>query len=280
MSSDSPWPSLGYGLGLRTEHYSDVLQGRPSDVDWFEVVSENFMDSGGRPLRILEAVRRDYPIALHGVGLSIGSADPLSETYLDSLSALSDRIEPALITDHLCWTGTAGRSLYDLLPVPYTPEILEYVAERVARVQDRLGRRILLENASSYIEWSASQMPEWEFLGALAERADCGILLDVNNVYVTCSNHGLDAEEYIDSVPVERVGQFHLAGFTDMGSYLFDTHSTPVCEGVWSLFRRAIGRFGDCSTLIEWDDDIPSLDRLRQELSRARREAGSVSNET
>jgi uncharacterized protein (UPF0276 family) len=265
---------------LRTEHYGDVLQGRPSDVDWFEVISENFMDSGGRPLRILEAVRRDYEIALHGVGLSIGSADPLNATYLDSLSALSDRIEPALITDHLCWTGTAGRSLYDLLPVPYTPEILEYVFERVERVQERLGRRILLENASTYIEWSASQMPEWEFLSVLAERADCGILLDVNNVYVTCSNHGMDPEKYIDSIPVERVGQFHLAGFTDMGSYLFDTHSAAVCEEVWSLFRRAIGRFGDRSTLIEWDDDIPSLDRLREELSRARREAGGVSDET
>jgi uncharacterized protein (UPF0276 family) len=279
VSRSSTWPQLGFGLGLRSEHYQDVLEGRPTDVDWFEVVSENFMDTGGRPLRILESVRRDYDLALHGVGLSIGSSDPLNESYLTALSRLTERIEPALVTDHLCWTGSGGRSLYDLLPVPYTEEVLAYVADRVARVQDRLGRRILLENASTYIEWSATQMPEWEFLAALAERSGCGILLDVNNIYVTCTNHGLDPELYIDEVPVASVGQFHLAGFTDMGSYLFDTHSAPVCEEVWALFRRAISRFGACSTLVEWDDEIPTFERLTEELARARREALSVSHE-
>ncbi len=273
MSDSSMWPQLGYGLGLRTEHYSDVLEGRTTDVDWFEVISENFMDSGGRPLRILEAVRRDRPVALHGVGLSIGSSDALNERYLEQLDSLAKRIEPALITDHLCWTGTGGRGLYDLLPLPYTEEVLEYVASRVRRVQDRLGRRILLENASTYLEWSATQMPESEFLAELSRRADCGILLDVNNVYVSCTNHGLDAQRYIDAIPAERVGQIHLAGFTDMGSYLFDTHSAPVCDEVWSLYRRAVARLGESSTLVEWDDDIPSLERLTQELDRARGEA-------
>lgn len=279
MTSQATWPELGYGLGLRAEHYTDVLEGRPPGVDWFEVISENFMDTGGRPLRILESVRRDYAVALHGVGLSIGSSDPLNESYLSSLSDLVDRIEPSLVTDHLCWTGTRGRGLYDLLPLPYTDEVLGYVAERVIRVQDRLGRRILLENASTYIEWDASQMPEQQFLGELARATDCGILLDVNNVYVSCTNHGLDAARYIDELPADRVGQFHLAGFTDMGSYLFDTHSAPVCDEVWTLYRRAVARFGAGATLVEWDDQIPSFERLCEELARARREAGATGDD-
>ena len=263
------WPTLGFGVGLRSEHYQDVLDRRPA-VDWFEAISENYMDSEGRPLAILEAVRRDYPVALHGVGLSIGSSDPLDERYLDRLAKLIDRIDPVLVTDHLCWTGVDGRCLFDLLPVPYTEEVLEYVAARVRGVQDRLGRRILLENASTYIDYRCSQIPEHEFLSALAERADCGLLLDVNNVYVSATNHGFDPETYIDSIAPERVGQIHLAGFTDMGSYLFDTHSAPVCEDVWRLYRRAVRRLGRVSTLIEWDADIPPLERLQEECARAR----------
>jgi len=263
------WPMLGFGVGLRSEHYQEVLDGRPP-VDWFEVITENYMETGGRPLYVLETVRRDFPIALHGVGLSIGSTDELDSDYLGRLKTLVGRVEPALVTDHLCWTGVGGRSLYDLLPLPYTRETLEHVCERVGRVQDFLGRRILLENPSTYIGFDCSEMTEWEFLSALAEQADCGILLDVNNVYVSATNHGFDPRIYIDTVPVERVAQFHLAGFTDMGSYLFDTHSAPVSDEVWELYRRAVKRFGPTSTLLEWDDKIPAFAELCAELDKAR----------
>jgi uncharacterized protein (UPF0276 family) len=281
MTHRLQWPALGFGAGLRTEHYEDVLAGGAptGSVDWFEIVSENFMDTGGRPLAVLERVRENYPVALHGVGLSIGSVDPLDDRYLDRLATLVERIEPSLITDHLCWTGVDGRPLFDLLPVPYTEESLDHIADRVFAVQDRLGRRILLENASSYIDYRCSQMPEWEFLAQLAERADCGILLDVNNVYVSSFNHGFDAGEYVDALPVDRVGQFHLAGFTDRGSYLFDTHSAPVAEEVWALYRRAARRFGAGSTLVEWDADIPPFERLAGEVERARREAGGYASD-
>jgi hypothetical protein len=265
----SPWPRLGFGMGLRREHYELVLGERPS-MDWFEVVTENYMDTGGRPLAVLEAARRDYPIALHGVALSIGSVDPLDRRYLDRLRALVDRVAPALITDHLCWAGVDGRSLYDLLPVPYTEEALAHTAERVRRVQDHLGRRILLENASTYIEYRCSQMPEWEFLAALAERADCGILLDVNNVYVSCTNHGHDPIEYLEAIPPARVGQIHLGGFTDMGTFLFDTHSTHVSAAVWQLYGHAARRFGRVSTLVEWDAEVPAFDTVQGEVARAR----------
>jgi uncharacterized protein (UPF0276 family) len=277
MTHRLQWPALGFGAGLRTEHYDDVLAGGVStgSVDWFEVVTENFMDTGGRPLDVLERVRADVPVALHGVGLSIGSIDPLDAAYLDRLAALVGRIEPALVTDHLCWTGVDGRPFFDLLPVPHTEEALVHITNRVAAVQEKLGRRILLENASTYIDYRCSQMPEWEFLAQLAERADCGILLDVNNVYVSSFNHGFDAEEYIDSIPVDRVGQFHLAGFTDRGNYLFDTHSAPVSEDVWALYRRATRRFGSGSTLVEWDADVPAFERLVAEVDRARAEAGA-----
>ncbi len=269
MAATLNWPMLGFGVGLRSEHYQEVLDGRPP-VDWFEVITENYMETGGRPLYVLETVRRDFPIALHGVGLSIGSTDELDSDYLGRLKTLVGRVEPALVTDHLCWTGVGGRSLYDLLPLPYTRETLEHVCERVGRVQDFLGRRILLENPSTYIGFDCSEMTEWEFLSALAEQADCGILLDVNNVYVSATNHGFDPRIYIDTVPVERVAQFHLAGFTDMGSYLFDTHSAPVSDEVWELYRRAVKRFGPTSTLLEWDDKIPAFAELCAELDKAR----------
>jgi uncharacterized protein (UPF0276 family) len=268
-AAPSPRPALGFGVGLRREHYDRVLAERPA-IDWFEVVTENYLDTGGRPLAVLEAVRRDYPVALHGVALSIGSVDPLDRRYLARLRALVDRIEPALVTDHLCWTGVDGRSLYDLLPVPYTDEALAHVTERVAAVQDALGRRILLENASTYLEYRCSQMPEWEFLAALAARADCGILLDVNNVHVTCTNHGHDPLRYLDAIPVERVAQFHLGGFTDLGTFLFDTHSTRVCPAVWRLYEHAAKRFGRVATLVEWDADVPALEEVCAEAARAR----------
>jgi uncharacterized protein len=276
---DSAWPSLGFGVGLRAEHYEDVLAGRAT-TDWFEAITENYMDTGGRPLHVLETARRDGPVALHGVALSIGSTDPLNAAYLQRLKALVDRIEPALVTDHLCWTGVEGRSLYDLLPLPYTEEALTHVVERVRRVQEFLGRRILLENASTYIEYRCSQMPEWEFLAELSRRADSGILLDINNVYVSCTNHGLDAETYIDSIPCDRVGQFHLAGFSDMGGWLFDTHSGPACEEVWRLYARAVERFGAVSTLFEWDESVPSFDEVRAQTERARDVARRIHERT
>jgi uncharacterized protein (UPF0276 family) len=264
-----PWPRLGFGVGLRSEHYEDIL-GCPCRVDWFEAITENYIDSGGRPLHVLECVRRDHPVALHGVSLSIGSADELNERYLRNLRALVQRIEPALVTDHLCWTAINGRALYDLLPVPYTEEALEHVVRRVRRVQDCLGRRILLENPSTYVQFKHSVMTEWEFLAAVAEQADCGILLDVNNVYVSATNHGFDPVGYLDAIPPARVGQMHLAGFTDMGTYLFDTHSAPVSDAVWGLYAHAAERFGAGSTLVEWDADIPSFVRLCAEAEHAR----------
>jgi uncharacterized protein (UPF0276 family) len=263
------WPRLGCGVGLRAEHYEDVLGG-PRRVDWFEAISENYMDSGGRPLFVLEQVRRDYPVALHGVALSIGSAAPLDARYLRNLRTLVQRIEPALVTDHLCWTGVDGRGIYDLLPLPYTEESLAHVVDRVRHVQDWLARRILLENPSTYVRFRHSTMTEWEFLAAVAEQADCGILLDVNNVYVNAYNHGFDPLRYLDALPVARVAQMHLAGFTDMGTYLFDTHSAPVSDAVWRLYAHAVKRFGAVSMLVEWDADIPTFDRLCAEAQHAR----------
>jgi uncharacterized protein (UPF0276 family) len=273
------WPRLGFGVGLRAEHYEEILADRPA-VDWFEAITENYLDSGGRPLHVLEQVRRDYPVALHGVSLSIGSSDPLDARYLARLRVLVARVEPALVTDHLCWTRVAGRQLYDLLPVPYTEEVLWHVVERVQRVQDALGRRIALENPSTYVAFRHSTMSEWEFLAELAAEADCGVLLDVNNVYVSARNLGFSPRHYLDAIPAERVAQMHLAGFTDMGTYLFDTHSAPVHDEVWALFRHAVGRGATAATLVEWDADIPSFERLHAEAERARREARAAGAET
>jgi uncharacterized protein (UPF0276 family) len=269
------FPFLGFGIGLRREHYDDVLDD-PSGCDWFEAISENYMHTGGRPLAVLEGVRRDRPVALHGVALSIGGTDPLDVRHLSRLRALIDRIEPALVTDHLCWTGVHGRSLYDLFPVPYTEEALAHVVRRVEIVQDLLGRRILLENPSTYIAYRHSTITEWDFLAAVAGRADCGILLDVNNVYVSSFNLGFDPVRYLDAMPCDRVAQIHLAGFTDMGTFLFDTHSAPVSDTVWRLYARAVRRFGRVSTLVEWDADIPSFERVRSEAAHARAIAEAI----
>ena len=273
MPSHAPqgrrWPTLGCGVGLRTEHY-DVITREWPRMDWFEAISENFMDSGGRPLAILEQVRARYPVALHGVSLSIGSADPLNRCYLERLKALIERIDPAIISDHLCWTGVDGENLHDLLPLPFTEEAIRHVAGRVEQVQDVLERRILLENVSTYVTYQHSTMPEWEFLTAVARRCGCGILLDLNNVYVNAYNHQFDPHAYLRAIPGELVGQFHLAGHTDMGSYLFDTHSRPVIDAVWDLYREALGRWGPVTTLIEWDEDIPPFPRLAEEAEQAR----------
>jgi uncharacterized protein (UPF0276 family) len=262
-------PFLGHGVGLRPKHYPALRDGT-ARVDWFEVISENYMIAGGPPLAALERARALVPVVLHGVSLSIGSTDPLDETYLRALRRLAARVEPAWISDHLCWSGAGGHQAHDLLPLPYTEEALEHVVARVVAVQERLGRRILLENVSSYLTFTHATMPEWEFLGAVAERADCGLLLDVNNVYVSAANHGFAAAAYLAGLPADRVGQIHLAGHTDMGAYLLDTHDGPVIEPVWDLYRHALRRFGRVSTLVEWDDDVPALEVVCAEAERAR----------
>jgi len=266
-------PLLGVGVGLRPRHYASILAAdEPAalGVDFFEALSENYMVPGGRPLRVLADVRARFPIALHGVSLNIGSADPLRESYLDELKALAQRFEPTIISDHLCWTGVDGRNLHDLVPLPYTEAALRYVAERVLRVQDHLGRRIALENVSSYFAYAEDAMPEWEFLARIAERADCGILLDVNNIFVSAHNHGFDPLDYLAAIPPERVFQIHLAGHSQDGELLIDTHDHPVRDEVWSLYEATLRRTGPVSTLIEWDDRIPEFHELAAEAARAR----------
>jgi uncharacterized protein (UPF0276 family) len=262
------FPNLGTGIGLRPAHYAAVAAGG-ARVDWLEVITENFMVEGGNPRRVLRAVRERHPIVLHGVSMSLGSVDPLDERYLAALAALAHEVEPAWLSDHLCWSGFGGHSAHDLWPLPYTEEALHHVAARVARVQERLGRRILVENVSSYLTFRHSTMSEWEFLAALADEADCGLLLDVNNVFVSARNHGFDPLAFLEGVPPARVGQFHLAGHSDTGTHLLDTHDHPVCDEVWSLYRQAVRRFGPQATLLERDDDIPSLDELCAEARRA-----------
>ncbi len=268
-------PDLGYGLGLRPEHYEEILAGEP-DIDWFEVVTENYMVDGGKPLYYLDRVRERYPVVMHGVSMSIGGADPLDRDYLHRLKSLAGRIEPRWISDHLCWTGFDGRQLHDLLPLPYTEEAVAHVAGRVEAVQDFLGSRILLENVSSYVTYRHSAMSEWEFLRAVAERADCLILLDINNIYVSAMNHGFDPEAYLEGVPPERVYQFHLAGHSRNGEIIVDTHDHDVPDPVWTLYRGAVRRFGRVSTMIERDADIPPLDDLLVELNLARRIAEPI----
>ena len=264
---------LGVGVGLRPQHYAEILAESSAaalGVDWFEAISENYMVPGGRPLRMLEAVRSRFPVTLHGVSLNLGSADPLDESYLTQLEALTLRCEPAWLTDHLCWTGVDGESLHDLLPLPYTESVVRHVSDRIARVQDRLRRRIAIENVSSYLAFREDEMPEWEFLSEIAVRADCGILFDVNNVFVSAHNHGFDARKYVDAIPCERVFQIHLAGPREAGPLLIDTHDSPVREEVWSLYERFVRRAGPISTLVEWDDSIPPLARVAEEAARAR----------
>jgi uncharacterized protein len=262
-------PALGFGLGLRVDHYEAILADRP-EVDWFEVLTENYLVPGGKPLHYLMRMRERYPLAMHGVSMSIGSTAPLDREYLDQVRELAQRVEPAWISDHLCWTGVAGRNTHDLLPLPYTEEALGHVAERVRMVQEVLERRILLENVSSYVAFRDSSLMEWDFLREVAERADCLILLDVNNIYVSAVNHGFDPREYLDAIPAARVQQIHLAGHENHGDYLIDTHDHPVPDPVWELYAAAVARFGAVSTMIERDAHIPPLAELCAELDEAR----------
>lgn len=276
-------PFAGFGLGLRPQHFPDIL-GPDGDagldrVDWFEIISENFMAVGGMPLRNLLAVRERRPMAMHGVSLSIGAPDPLDDDYLKGLKTLAELVEPAVVSDHLCWTGAHGVNLHDLLPLPLTEETLDHVAARVARVQDALGRRIALENASTYVTFTADTMDEWDFLAELTRRADCDLLLDVNNVYVSAFNHGFDPADYLAGIPKGRVRQIHLAGHEHNGDHIVDTHDAPVADPVWDLYRAAVARFGAVPTMIERDADIPPFADLVDELGTARRLAGEALGE-
>lgn len=275
MPASHPLPYLGFGLGLRVDHYEALLE-NPGNIEWLEIVSENYLVPGGRPLRWLERFRERFPLVMHGVSLSIGGTDTLDLAYLDQLAALARHVRPAWISDHLCWTGVDGVNLHDLMPLPYTEEALGHVVDRVRRVQDRLGQRILLENVSSYISFAQSQLTEWEFLAAVAERADCLILLDINNVHVSAHNHGFSALDYLDGLPASRVQQFHLAGHEQGNALLIDTHDAPVMDAVWSLYVEALRRFGPVSTMIERDDHVPPLDSLRVELDHARALANAL----
>jgi len=267
--------NLGFGLGLRTAHYETILAEKPP-VDWFEVITENYLVPGGKPLYYLDSIRANYPLVMHGVSLSIGGTDPLNLDYLHQVKTLAERIEPAWISDHLCWTGVNGVNLHDLLPLPYTQEAVQHVADRVKTVQDFLRCRILLENVSSYVTYAHSEMTEWEFLSAVAERADCLILLDINNIYVSAHNHQFDPLVYLNNVPAKRVQQFHLAGHLNLGNIIIDSHGDTVIDPVWSLYEAALRRFGPVSTMIERDDNIPPFAELLAELEMARQIAGSL----
>ncbi|MEO8103101.1 MAG: DUF692 domain-containing protein [Betaproteobacteria bacterium] len=258
------------GIGLRPPHYQAILAGMPA-VSFLEVHSENFFGDGGQPLKYLARFRENYPISTHGVGLSLGSADPLDPVHLGKLKRLVDFIDPVLVSEHLCWVGVDGRYLNDLLPMPYTPESLDHVVSRVGEVQDFLRRPILVENVSSYLEYAESSIPEWEFVREVARRSGCRILLDVNNIHVNAVNHDFNARAFIDAIPPGSVGEIHLAGFQDTGELLIDTHGAAVCNEVWALYRRALARFGQVPTLVEWDTDIPALEVLLAEADKASR---------
>jgi uncharacterized protein len=262
-------PYLGFGLGLRAQHYRDILDGNPA-VDWFEVISENYMVDGGQPLVMLERVRERYPIVMHGVSMSIASTAEPDMDYLRQLRALADRFEPKWVSDHLCWTGVHGVNLHDLLPIPYTSEALEHVGSRIHLVQDVLARPLVIENVSTYVQFAESEMPEWEFLAQLSRRTGCSLLFDVNNVHVSAFNHGYDAMEFLNGIPADKVVQFHLAGHSDLETHKIDTHDQPVPEEVWALYGAALKRFGPVSAMIERDDNIPPLDELMPEVERAR----------
>ena len=272
LSASLSKPIQGYGLGLRVEHYSDFVSA-PQRVDWLEIISENYMVDGGKPLHFLDRIRQDYPMVMHGVSLSIGSTDPLDTDYLQKLKALVKHVEPAWVSDHLCWTGTDSLNLHDLLPLPYTEATLRHLVPRLAQMQDMLGCPFLIENVSSYVSYRADEMTEWEFIGELVARSGCELLLDVNNVYVSSVNHGFDPRAFIDAIPAVAVRQIHLAGHEDHGNYIIDTHDHPICDAVWDLYAYTVRRLGAVPTMIERDDNIPSLDELIAELDAVRRVA-------
>ena len=261
---------LGFGLGLRTKHYHTILDQKPP-IDWFEILTENYLVPGGKPLHYLDRICESYPVVMHGVSLSIGSTDPLDMKYLAQVKQLAERVEAKWISDHLCWTGFSGTNLHDLMPLPYTEEALAHVVDRIKQVQDFLGCQILIENPSSYLEFKQSTITEWDFMREMAEQADCLILLDVNNVYVSAVNHSFDPVEYINAMPVDRVQQIHLAGHLNLKTHIIDTHDQPIIDPVWELYETTVERLGNVSTMIERDDNIPPLAELQEELEHARK---------
>ena len=268
MSNRWSLPDLGLGMGLRAPHYEHVLEQEP-EVDWFEIISESYLISGGWPLHVLDRVSERYPIAMHGVSMSIGSTDPIDFDYLRDLKALAKRCKAKWLGDHICWTGVAGKNTHDLLPVPYTEESLAHVVERVRVIQDFLERPLVLENPSTYVEFGLSNLSEQEWIARLLEEADCALLLDVNNVFVTAKNHGLDVQAWLDAIPYDRVVQVHIAGHTNKGTHIIDTHIGPVIDEVWEIYRDVMQRTDDCSTLLEWDAEIPAFSVVQEELQRA-----------
>lgn len=272
-------PFIGHGVGLRVPHYHIALADG-LEVDWVEVISENFFGDGGRPRAVLDRLRRDMPVVFHGVGLGIGSTSPLNKSYLDRLRELSERWEPAWVSDHLCWTAFGPHQAHDLLPVPYTRECLAHIIERVDAVQDRLARPLVLENPSTYVSFHDDEMSEAEFLSALSRRSGCKLLLDVNNVIVSAFNHGFDARDYLDTLPPESVWQLHLANHSDRGTHRFDDHRGPVPDEVWDLYEYALGRFGALSSLVEWDEEVPEWEILRAQQEQAKRRASVVLSES
>lgn len=270
MTTQKQKPFLGFGLGLRAEHYQEVLEQQPREIDWFEIISENYMIDGGKPLYFLDKIRQDYPMVMHGVSMSIGSTDPLNLDYLKQLKTLIDRVQPMWFSDHLCWTGVDHKNMHDLLPLPYTEQSVQHIADRISQVQDYIGQQMLIENLSSYITYTSDAMSEWEFLSAVAERADCNLLLDVNNIYVSSFNHQFDAMEYLQGVPADRVWQHHLAGHQNTGNLIIDTHDEPIIDPVWELYEKTARLLGPVSTMIERDGNIPPLSEVINELNRAR----------
>ncbi len=266
---------LGYGLGLRTDHYETILNTKPA-VDWFEVITENYLVPGGKPHYYLEKIREHYPIVMHGVSMSIGSSDPLDWTYLNEVKSLAHKTQPKWISDHLCWTGIHGKNTHDLLPLPYTEETIQHVVNRIIQIQDFLQQRILIENVSSYVSYKQSTLTEWDFLKEISNRADCLILLDINNIYVSSFNHEFKPETYLAALPKNRIQQIHLAGHSNMGDYIIDTHDHEIIDPVWDLYALALEKYGLVSTMIERDDNIPSLSTLMTELKRAKKIARSV----
>ena len=266
---------LGFGLGLRPDHYEAILAEQPP-IDWFEILTENYLVPGGKPLYYLDKFRERYPLVMHGVSMSIGSTDPIDYDYLRDVKALIHRVEPQWISDHLCWTGVQQKNMHDLLPLPYTEEAIAHVVERIERIQDFLGLRILIENVSSYVTYSQSALTEWDFLAELVQRADCYILCDVNNIFVSAVNHGFNPEDYINALPLNRVRQIHLAGHSNMGDYIIDTHDHAIVDPVWDLYAKTLQRFGFVATMIERDDNIPPVDELLTELNYARKIAHSI----
>ncbi len=272
------YDNLGLGVGLRSTHYPFLLEHTPA-VDWFEIISENYIDSGGRPRYVLDQLAERYRFVMHGVSLSIGSTDPLDRDYLLKLRSLADQINAGWISDHVCWTGVAGKNAHDLLPIPFNESTLRHVTERIRIVQDILERPIVLENPSSYVTFADSTLSEWEFISRMAQESDCGLLLDVNNVYVSSVNHDFDPYEYLRNFPHERVVQFHLAGHLDCGTYCIDTHDGKVIDAVWDLYRYAHELTGGVSTLLEWDANIPEFPEVHAEVLKARKHMGTVLGE-